>query len=308
MVDLLRPQGQSTAKISNVNQGRVPLSQVAVGEPPRAPDNIAETLSGGSTLTYPSDRPKYYMMFEIFEYARQDLNTIGRLTPVSGVNQIIMPLSETLVNLHEAEWSEERLEWSTGAAVNWIIPRAREWFGGIGANGGRSLDGNNGDVGTQGNSLANNVLGTIGAVHPGAQIATGLSPNKFTTLLYIGPTYRRHVFNWNLSPSSPQESETLRRIHDAFNYAMAPEVFNAAIWRYPSVFKIQFFTEKARRYLYIFKPLVLESLAANFTPLNRASFYGGTEAIEGMALTLRFIELEYLVKNAPPGSVPLPTP
>src|ERR1700752_4925485 len=74
------------------------------------PAKIVSTQSQTTTpLVYPSDRPQYYMRFDIINYSRANLNSVGALKPASGPaykdgNSIILPVATKLEALHSTWW------------------------------------------------------------------------------------------------------------------------------------------------------------------------------------------------------------
>jgi hypothetical protein len=136
-----------------------------------------------------------------------------------------------------------------------------------------------------------------GAVNAGS-VLLGIGLNQFVTLLFVGPKYKRFEFQWAVAPHSQLESDTLRRIANVFKNAMAPKMaLQGGIWKFPKLFKIGFFPNS--KFMYKFKPSVLETFSANYTPSGRASFLrsdnpaAGENAPSTMVFRARFIETEF---------------
>ncbi|HYT43467.1 MAG TPA: hypothetical protein VEP90_14105 [Methylomirabilota bacterium] len=297
MVSPLQFTGQSNAPLQlpevTVSPGasgsNFSAFQSGTGTPPPSPDHISGAASSiGAWLQYPLDTPKYYMTFDIKEYSRHDLLTIGTLFPWgNGPNFIVMPLSEGLNDTLEARWEPKPIPWIVGGAV--------DAFMGLGA------------LADQGNEAAKqriadvrkNIkggLGQLGTSLPigGDTISTlaGVAPNQFLTILYIGPEYKQYSFQWNISPRNAQESEQIRKICNTFKKAMSPTLEFGILWGYPCIFKIMFQPNASQ--LYKFRPAILKRFSVNYTPLGTTSFYGaGQNAPEGMTIQATFVELEY---------------
>jgi hypothetical protein len=71
------------------------------------PKNVIQPIAGGALsnlVVYPSDRPKYFMQFDIHEYTRQRLQEVGRLGPA--LQTVALPLSSNLVDITSQEWKD----------------------------------------------------------------------------------------------------------------------------------------------------------------------------------------------------------
>jgi hypothetical protein len=140
---------------------------------------------------------------------------------------------------------------------------------------------------------------TVDAV-PSIATMTGLAPNRFQTLLFVGPEYKRFNFRWQLSPNNPIESENLRVIHNTLKMAASPTIEHSVLWGYPAVLQCRFTPNDSQ--LFHFKPAVITSVAVNFTPLGRAAFYQGNPVLpeggapEGCIIELQLLELEYWIE------------
>lgn len=135
-------------------------------------------------------------------------------------------------------------------------------------------------------------------VGPGLQAWSGYSPNQFFTVLLKGPTFKRNEFIWKLSPNSPDEAMAINKIIRKLNNAMAPGLFAGGLmFSFPRVFTISIMPNS--RYMFKFKPCVLENLTANYTGAGRNAFLradsvtAGRNAPEFIELRLRFMELEF---------------
>lgn len=292
----------STAPIS------VPLPQVTVtsssafGPRNNPQDVVKNNATAGGSLIYPSDRPKYYMQFDIMNYSRESLNSIGTLSPVSSGaypdgGTVVLPIAQTMRDVHQVYWDDKFPVGTTAGALVDAGASALRNQGDIKS----ALTGAIKDIPEVGKAIGlaeaeKLVSGAAG----GAEAILGLAPNKFMTVLFIGPLYKRHNFVWLISPRSPGEAETIRKIDKTFHNAMSPNLGAAGlIWTFPKIFKIAIYPNT--KYMYKFKPCVLESFEVNYTPGGRFAVYAdnglGDNPPEGVIISMRFLELEYWLEG-----------
>jgi hypothetical protein len=306
VVTPLKPKGQSNSNIPIPKVNRLGARVGGTSSLPPSFDHINVTPAVSQTLVYPSDRPKYFMQFGIFDYKRDSLMEVGTLNPwKGGSNDICLPLSETLVDTLEAKWEEQAINWMVGGLSEAIKSFSeqeeknrkynadakdareirndpsvvKERWSQISAISQRLVVDNTGPLGTR-----------VGAMY-------GVAPVRFVTVLYINPEYKHFSFQWNFSPRNKQESETLRRIVNVFKKAMSPTVMHQVLWGYPCIFRIMFRPNNEQ--LYKFRPSILKRINVNWTPLGRAAFYNTKDGYdegnppEGCTLQLVFQEIEY---------------
>jgi hypothetical protein len=289
-------------------QNKIPTS-VSSQTPPNniyPQDNM--TGSGQNwLLQYPLDRGKYFMVFDIFNYRRRDLNTIGQMTRVDGINEIVMPLSETLVNQTQIQYdSHAKIGLPAGAAANILGPPLQDWWNGQGSfpTGKFAAAAGVGVVTSAVKSLAGNnptAASAASGALPGIEALMGFSPNQFFTVLFVGPEYKRHRFSWQLSPRNFQEADELRKIIKTFKNRMSPDLYPGGfVWKFPKIFWISLYSNS--KFMYKFKPAVLEAFSVNYTPGGRASFYrskddsdAGNNPPTGVTISAQFLELEYWI-------------
>jgi len=318
--------GQSNALLNQAIQQatqRIPLSTVAAPNLPPSFDHINPAAQGG--FVYPVDRPKYFMVFNIFDYHRESLMSIGSLNSWSrGPPQIVLPLSERLIDNFEGKWNEEPIGFVLGAATDSVMQAigcnqadqiSSEIKGALSSIGGliqptqteQSVISKVGGVlGAATKGFADKLSGldakALGSFIPSISAMTGLAPNRFITILYIGPEYKTYQFNWNFSPRSPEESRRLINIINAFKKSAAPTLeYGGLMWGYPCLYEITFMPNPEQ--LYQFKHCILKRVTTNFTPMGRAGFYHQTQAIEGVQLQLDFWEIEYWTQTSMQGSI-----
>jgi hypothetical protein len=168
------------------------------------------------------------------------------------------------------------------------------------------LAGGEGAVGAIPGAAAQQGLGA-GTIGTAAATLLGIAPNQFLTIVLEGPKYKMFEFQWRLSPNSPTEADDLRRVINAFKNHMSPGVrLDGALWSFPHVWRIGFLPNS--KYLYKFKPAVLMSFTANYTPQGHPSFHRPDPLTPGdsndplgtpacVEISARFLELEYWLHN-----------
>lgn len=147
-----------------------------------------------------------------------------------------------------------------------------------------------------------NVGGNVGdyvtSLIPEVQGLAGVAPNKFMTVLLKGPQYRTHKFTWQLVPQNKRDSEEILQIVTKMNNLMAVGLrANGLVWDFPYVFYMEWVPNP--KWLYKFKPMVMTSMQANYTPNSGVpSFYGGREnPPESVTINCSFMEIEYWLRN-----------
>ena len=178
----------------------------------------------GGTIAFPLDVPKYIMTFSFSEYVRTNITTVGQFQTAQGYAGIMLPFPEGMVDVDHTNWAEESLGFATGSAINAVTasgvsPAQRAGGGSIlaGVAAGGFISGAVPGVGqaiSAAEALANPVLSQF-----------GVAPNEFLTLLFRGPTYKRHKFSWNLAPNNFQEADNIRLIEKTFRNAAAPGIY-----------------------------------------------------------------------------------
>lgn len=293
----------------------IPQVTAADLQPPVSVQNINQQLDGMtsiSALQYPADIPKYYMTFNVSDYTRQSLMTVGSLTPMG---HVILPLPEQLVDTNHVEYGEAALG-AFGQAINQIEaggkPVTKNVISSMRRIQSTSLTG---FMSGTANAISQNVPSFSGGLKafasgvakelaesvPGVtEIAgvLGFSPNEFFTILLKGPVYKRHHFTWRFSPRNEWESKSLRLIIQNFNNWKAPGLaVGGALFTFPKIFQIGF--EPNSSYMYKFKPAVLEDFTIDYAGSGMPTFFRpdstNTNAPESIAFSMSFLELEFWI-------------
>lgn len=308
----------NTSITSDSSNATIELPDVVVTATPPSgtgsgnnPQDVIKPISGGAgaeLLVYPADRPKYYMQFDIYNYSRKDLLSLGNLGNALGT--IVLPLATAITDHNQQAWQDNyNVGQLTGAAVqNLLLPSVNSALdnGLVGA--ARQALQNFSDkpsqiagmTADQWREFLNKAGGTVAASTSIGSALLGFAPNQFLTVLYVSPVYKRHEFVWAFSPDTKAEADMLRRIGNRFKNAMSPQITaGGLLFKFPKIFWMSFHPNS--KFMYKFKPAVLESCSINYTPTGRAAFYkdpnanGGENAPEGMSISMRFLELEYWI-------------
>lgn len=282
--------GVNQPVLSSQSQGALPnFDQFSVtGAVNNEGASVSQQIGGVRILAYPQDVPKYVMTFSVQQYNRSSLTAIGGFTSAN-MPGIVLPMPEDMVDLNSVKWQEEDagVLGLAAAAVSSVVGVA----GGRGAQGGGAVgQAIEGFAGAAGNALAKNV-----------QAFAGVTPNQFQVMLFHGPKYKRHSFKWQFSPQNFQEADVLRQVALVFKNAMSPSIVTVggfqALWGFPCVLRIRLYPNS--KWMYKFKPCVIEDFVVNYTPAGRPSFYrnlGGTvgeNAPEGLTFEMKVVEMEY---------------
>lgn len=247
--------------------------------------------AGNAVLMFPEDTPKYYMSLRMFKYSRKSLFETSLKTEQK--NSVYLPLpAQGIVDSLEIDYTEEALG---------IV--------GGGLTAGQNIISDSGPSDSTGGSLlglgANALLGAGDALLPGASGAAqaffGVSPNKFLTILLKGPRYKRHEFTWKLYPRNKKESDSINKIVvEMQNAASVGLSAGGLLFDFPNIFYLEYVPNP--KYLYKFKPAVIESFTVNYAPNGVPSFYRGRNVGEPtppecVEIRARFVELEYWLRG-----------
>lgn len=301
---------QSNISTGQYNQTTVGLdSAVNWGSPGNTPpsaDKIMASFTNVTELSFPLDKPKYYMNIHLATYKRQSYDAVGSLNFYGNIR---LPLPGSINDVNSVDWSVEALGFA-GAMTEQAIGefQAGNYKGVAGAVVAGGAIAALQAVGGAGGGAGGGIAGGAEQVVVGAMAKAGLAANRFMTVVFKGPSYKSMQFNWRLVPRTPLESEQIRKIVKTLNNAMAPSVNTLAagagigtiLWNYPNVITMEYAPNP--KYLMKFKPAVIMQFSANYTPGGTPAFYNldgsqNVNAPEGIDIVLRTLELEYWVGN-----------
>lgn len=243
-------------------------------------------------LRFPLVTPPYYMTIGINEYSRQSWRSVGELNLLSSIN---LPVPNSIIDNHSVSYDPDAQLGVAG--LGWEMIRGKASNDSLAKKGQDLLAaGGAAAAGALGGSVAQSARDAVLA-------ATGRALNNFLTVMLRGPAYKKRDFTWKFSPNNPGETEQLRRIGDALNNAMAPELpgqTGSVFFLWPRIFTVQFrykTGEDVGKYVFRMKPMVLTDAAFNYTGAGQPVFFGGTHAPEVVEIHLSFLELEYWLRG-----------
>lgn len=261
----------------------------AGSDPTQAISSAQQQLTGVTTLSYPQDLPKYYMGFQVYKYQRADLMSIGSLSGALG--QICLPFPEQMLDVNQVAFDKTAFSATIGNATDAVMK---------GVNGNGTLASGLGQTGA--GALVDLVKAGTGNQGLGVVGAVGYSPNYFLTVVLNGPQYKQYTCNWTMAPRNPQEAAQLTQIIRIFKDSQAPGITsNGVLFTFPRIF--QNYYGPNRGHLYQFKPSVLVSFAANYTPAGMPSMKqadqvtGNMNAPTALKLSATFMELEFWLRS-----------
>src|SRR5689334_18219826 len=101
----------NTSITNDASNTPIQLPEVTVTAPVQGnnPQDIIKPITGGigNMLMYPSDRPKYYMRFDVYNYKRETLQSIGTLG--NAISTIVLPLSANINDTTSVKWEDTPL-------------------------------------------------------------------------------------------------------------------------------------------------------------------------------------------------------
>jgi len=157
-------------------------------------------------------------------------------------------------------------------------------------------------------------LGVIAPdVGKGLSAGTGTAINPYATLVFSGVDLKTHTFEWTLSPSSADESNTLKEIIRKIQENIVPEVSGVAVTggsttlargllRYPSMVEVRF----AGVDFYKIKTGMISAFAVDYAPEGIAIHKQGKPAVVRITMTMTEAAIhtkdDYKASSAPGGA------
>lgn len=254
-----------------------------------------------SSIRFPGDLNRNtntpFMSMQFSAYRRRSINEQPFYEQVM---KIALPIPENLVESYALGYGKDNLGSVIGSITEVVSAGIPSTLGEVGTALGTALSGIGVGVaaGVLG-AVANNVPGgqqTINRVVNAAQVLSGITTNPFQVVLFKAPEFRSHQFSWKLVPRNVQESEAIRALIETFRFHAHPGISSTSgvFFSYPEILEINL--RPSDKYLYKFKPCVVESVSANFAP-NSPSFYRSTGAPTAVNFTIKLQEIEIWTKN-----------
>ena len=132
-----------------------------------------------------------------------------------------------------------------------------------------------------------NALDMIGAggISSGLDVGTGTAVNPHMALKFDGVNLKNHNFEWTISPRNESEANNLRQIINKIKQQMLPEyttngdsALSRALLKYPSLVDIAF-RGLNEDYYFKYKPCLVNSFSANYSPNGNAINKGGKPSV-----------------------------
>ena len=146
--------------------------------------------------------------------------------------------------------------------------------------------------------LSTGTAAEIGGVVGRGLAASGLAINTFKSVTLSVPQFRRHNLTFKMAPKDFNEAKAIQKIAYLLRRAMTPKrAAGGLLFEFPDIFLIAFSPNS--KFLYKFKPCVLERINVDYTGGNQApGFYRqqgnpSNAPPESVVITLQFLELEY---------------
>jgi len=242
----------------------------------------------GTSLYFPSDLGSvahpHYISFSFREYRRR---SIFEQPFLEDIGMIRLPIPNNLIDAQEVNYNQTDNSLIGGAIIENMLTGTK----------------NVADI-ARNITAAGRVAGggvaaaAIASAAPDRLLQLGgLVQNPFLTVLFKSPTFKRYQFSWTLAPDNPQEAEIMANIINKFKYHQLPGLSHATagtLLSYPDMAIVQLFPDD--RYLFKFKPCVIEGVTINYTPGGQPSFTS-IDSPNLAILTISILEIEYWTKD-----------
>lgn len=305
------PQIASNLSLGQVNQPNVvaPIiyRSVSSSPPTEAIEYSLRKTTVVDSLSYPGERPKYYLRLNVGSYHRFDGGGSLLRVRVDFEQSIYLPLPQQLIDVNQVVYDAQQLGTFGGGLATAAAKTISSLKGNTGVNNQEnatgSVAGGLGGAVVGGALIAGDAItrGNVSGLATAALGVVGYTPNQFLTILLKGPAYKRHSFTWLVSPRNERELENLYRIATYINNAKAPVLeAGGALFGFPKVFQASFHPNS--KYLYKFKPAVVESFtidaaAGGLPSFTRANKFDGVNGAAVYQLRLDLLEIEYWLQG-----------
>lgn len=122
----------------------------------------------------------------------------------------------------------------------------------------------------------------------------GVIPNYTTAMIFQGVGVKTYAFNYRFVPSSPDESQKIKRIGQLFKLLMLP-TRNGLFLTYPYECHMKFGPKEGIPFA--FKPCVLESFSIDYAPSGRPTFFTGTNLPVEINMAMAFKETSFWTRD-----------
>jgi hypothetical protein len=132
--------------------------------------------------------------------------------------------------------------------------------------------------------------GTQEGVVAGIGVSEGLALNPHLAVVFQNVNFRSHQFTYKFIARNQEESDSIKRIINAFQYHMHPSYAPGSLaFKYPDEFEIEFATAVSP-YLYDIGTCVLKDVSVNYNGEGTPIFFEGSGAPVSIEIQLSFQE------------------
>ena len=130
---------------------------------------------------------------------------------------------------------------------------------------------------------------SAGAFRDAASAGTGQQFNPFQFMVFKHTNFKEHILSWTLSPTTPEESNTIKYIIDQFKFHMLPTT-SGALMQYPSIAIVKLYPNN--EYTFRFRPCAIAHVEVDFTGGGMPSFFrNGAPSVVNLTVYLKEITL-----------------
>ena len=127
------------------------------------------------------------------------------------------------------------------------------------------------------------------------EAGAGYTVNPKQALSFQGIELKRHNFSWTMAATTPDESDTIRRITNVIRRNALPSYTNVgqlkrAFLNYPSTVDIYFFGIEQQYFMY-YKTCMIDNFDFNYSSQGMAVLRGGKPAIVTVGISLKEMDI-----------------
>lgn len=304
MASNLDQNGLSIGAFNQPNQsGAFPSVTPSGSRPADKIQRAQQTMNTVDVLHYPSDFPKFYTMFNIYQYSRNSLLSVATSELL---RQVALPFPDRMLDDNKVKYDQVKFQSLIGNLANQNFKQIQALAKNPSVSGGmdlaKSFAKSLGTKETVGGLLVDAGVAALGETGQAIAGAAGYAPNYFLTVVLDGPQYKSYNMTWTMSPRNPQEMTNLTQILRVFKDAMSPGLsLDGALFNFPRVFQVGYAPNPG--HLYQFRPSVLVDFAVDYSagglPAMRRADPGtnGWEAPAALKVSATFLELEFWLRG-----------
>jgi hypothetical protein len=267
------------------------LANTRYPSPQSVADKIASSYDNNSISTYvfPGDIPKHH--FSIYEYSITGV-TARQLQQI-----YVLPLPRTLTDSKSINYNDG---FNIIGSIGALVAAGGNLAGGV----------KGGVVATAGQFLLQSVQGA-GQAAIKTLSGGGLSLNNLNMVTLDIPQFQRFSLDFILAPKTKKESDELNMIIFNLKKYSHPEgsweAFGVKlVLKFPRIYLMAF--NPSPKYLYKFKPCVIENITINYAPSGTAFYKVDGESVpEAVHMHLQCKELEVWIQENFKSSMQQPT-